>query len=103
MLIVPVVPTACSNARITATGPPQTQPLALNEEWTGRTIPSSTPSARRSAARDCSVAGAVGAARDYRVLTHLFPLDTKRQTRSMVDGMCNVQSGSWNSDLQRVS
>jgi hypothetical protein len=39
------------------TGPPQTQPKALSEEWTIRTIPGRTPSARRSLVSESTVTG----------------------------------------------
>ena len=42
---------------MTATGPPQTHPMALREEWTNTTMPGVTPRARRSAFSDATVAG----------------------------------------------
>ena len=57
MTSVPSTPTAFSSARITATGPPQTQPSALNEEWTIMTIPSFTSKPTQTRRQACSVTG----------------------------------------------
>ncbi|MNC64973.1 hypothetical protein D3C75_1152140 [compost metagenome] len=49
MTRVPEGPIAASRARITATGPPATQPPnAFMEEWASRVMPGRTPSRARS-------------------------------------------------------
>ena len=57
MTSVPSGPRASCRARMTATGPPHTQPMALREEWASTTMPGVTPRARRSAFSDATVAG----------------------------------------------
>ncbi len=54
---VPEGVSTSSSAWMTATGPPQTHPSALSEEWTSTVVPGSTPSVHRSAARLCRVRG----------------------------------------------
>ena len=43
---------------MTATGPPQTQPKALNDEWVNNNIPGSIPSFLKSAVSEAMVTGA---------------------------------------------
>lgn len=54
---VPLGPNTASSARITATGPPLTQPIELSEEWTSKTMPGLTPSIVKSACKDATVFG----------------------------------------------
>src|SRR5690349_9091930 len=54
---VPSEPSSCSSARITATGPPHTQPSALSAECSSSVMPGRTPSASKSASSEGIVTG----------------------------------------------
>ena len=57
MINVPSGVITSSKACTTATDPPFTHPIELNDEWTITTMPACRPSARKSAARVSRVRG----------------------------------------------